>query len=293
MRTSFIKNILWASDFSDEAREALLYAGFFAKAFHSRISACHVMPGFAPSLYEVDIVRPELQRRQEAAREEARSKLLAVAKKMRIPFSEVIVAEGSPAKIIIDIAVRKKADLIVIGKKGQSALEKLFIGSVANQVLRSSPLPVLVTRMKTGQPRMKKILVPTDFSAQEETERDVAWSLARGFNAAITLLHVVELFGHEFSPGEIEQMFKSLLERLKKRKERDERGLKISEEIIRAVTASHGIVDYAQANQFDLIVMSTYVQSKVERFFLGSTSEKVVSHSNVPVFAIPPSFRVK
>jgi nucleotide-binding universal stress UspA family protein len=88
-------------------------------------------------------------------------------------------------------------------------------------------------------------------------------------------------------------MFKSLLERLKKRKERDERGLKISEEIIRAVTASHGIVDYAQANQFDLIVMSTYVQSKVERFFLGSTSEKVVSHSNVPVFAIPPSFRVK
>ncbi|MBU2438160.1 MAG: universal stress protein, partial [Acidobacteria bacterium] len=44
----------------------------------------------------------------------------------------------------------------------------------------------------------------------------------------------------------------------------------------------------AQSNKYDLIVISTCVQSKIERFFLGSTTEKVIAHSQVPIFAIPP-----
>ena len=43
-------------------------------------------------------------------------------------------------------------DLIVMGRKGLSALERLFIGSVANQVLRNSPIPILLTKKKSGKP---------------------------------------------------------------------------------------------------------------------------------------------
>ena len=63
----------------------------------------------------------------------------------------------------------------------------------------------------------------------------------------------------------------------------------VSEDVYRAINAAVGIVDYADTHKFDMIVISTCVQSKIERFFLGSTTEKVISYSHIPVFAIPPS----
>jgi len=83
-------------------------------------------------------------------------------------------------------------------------------------------------------------------------------------------------------------MFKALLSRLKKRKKREKEDIKISEEVIRALNAPLGIVDFAETHKFDLVVISTYVHSRLERFFLGSTTEKVVSYTHLPVFAIPP-----
>ena len=47
-----IKNVLWATDFSEESKEALAYASFFAKAFKAKLIALHVVPDFAPALYE-------------------------------------------------------------------------------------------------------------------------------------------------------------------------------------------------------------------------------------------------
>jgi nucleotide-binding universal stress UspA family protein len=175
-----------------------------------------------------------------------------------------------------------------MGKKGLSVVEKLFIGSVANNVLRSSRVPVLLTKKKSGKIRLKKILVPTDFTKQEEIERDFAWRLAKGLDADIALLHVLELHDYEFSPRMLENMFNAILKRLKQRKKREKEDIKVSEDVYRAVNAAIGIVDYAETHKFDMIVISTYVHSKLERFFLGSTTEKVISYSHIPVFAIPP-----
>jgi nucleotide-binding universal stress UspA family protein len=212
-----------------------------------------------------------------------------VKKAKGIPF-KVIVKEGSASKTIIEVAEQEKADLIVIGRRGMSAIEKLFIGSVANHVLRNSPVPILVTKKKSGKPRFKKIIVPTDFSEREEVERDFAWELAKGLGSNLTLLHVLELHDYEFSPSVLDELFNSLLKRLKKRKKREKAEIKVSEEVYRAINASVGIVDYAETHHFDLIVISTCVQTKLERFFLGSTTEKVISYTHIPVFAIPPTY---
>jgi len=284
----FLKKILWATDFSDEAQEAFLYADAFAKTFKSSIVALHVVPDFSPALYDMAyIVKGELARRLAFVKEEAKKKLNTMKKAKGIPF-KIIVKEGTASKKIIEVAEKEKVDLIVIGRRGMSAIEKLFIGSVANQVLRCSSVPILVTKKKRGKPRFKKIIVPTDFSDQEEVERDFAWKLARGFGSDITLLHVLELHDYEFSPRVLDDLFKSLLKRLKQRKKREKADIKVSEEVCRAINASIGIVDYAETHNFGLIVISTCVQSKLERFFLGSTTEKVISYTHIPIFAIPP-----
>lgn len=288
---SFLKTILWATDFSDEAQEALLYAQAFAEAFKARIVGLHVVPDFAPAFYNMgSVIKGELAKKVDSLKKEAKKRLEAIKTSRGIPF-EVIVQEGTASKKIIEVAEKKKADLIIIGRRGLSVIEKLFIGSVANQVLRSSSVPILVTKKKKGKPQFKKILVPTDFSAQEEVEREYAWKLATGLKASeLALLHVLELHDYEFSPKVLDEMFNTVLRRLKQRKKREKRGFKVSEDITRAVNASIGIVDYAETHHYDLIVISTCTQSKLERFFLGSTTEKVISYSHIPIFALPPSY---
>jgi nucleotide-binding universal stress UspA family protein len=286
----FLKKILWATDFSDEAQESLLYAYAFAKAFKASIVALHVIPDFSAALYDAAyVIKGELVKKVAAVKKDAEEKLKTLQKAKGISFKS-IVKEGTAAKVIIDVAEKEGVDLIVIGRRGMSAIEKLFIGSVANQVLRNSPVPILVTKKKTGVPRFKKIIVPTDFSEREEVERDFAWEIARGFGSELTLLHVLELHDYEFSPRVLDDMMDSLLKRLKQRKKREKTDIKIREEVYRAINAAIGIVDFAETHRYDLIVISTCVQSKLERFFLGSTTEKVISYTHIPIFAIPPTY---
>lgn len=286
-----IKNILWATDFSDEAGQALRIAQAFAKAFGARLTALHVVPDYAPLLHEVVAAQvADFGRRVRELRKATRKKIETEAKRRRIAFKDILVESGSAPKKIVETAEKKKADLIVIGRKGLSAMEKVFVGSVANQVLRASSVPVLMTG--GGKPRasFRKILVPTDFSVQEEIERDYAWMLAGALGADLTLLHVLELHEFSFSPRELQAVFDDVLGRLKKRKVRAKGSFQVREDVTRSVNAAAGIVEYAERKNTDLIVMSTCTEGFLQRFFLGSNTEKVIAYAGIPVFAIPAAF---
>lgn len=284
----FLKNILWPTDFSSEAKEALRYAEFFARAFRAKITALHVTPDFVPAMYQNSLViQKELMRRTKQMKNQARGQIQSLGREKGIAFGKIVVTEGSAAKKIVETAEKEKVELIVMGKKGQSALEKLLIGSVANHVLRHSPAPVLVTKKSRRTLAVKKILVPTDFTEEEEIERDYAWNLAKRLGASLTLLYVLELFGHEFRL--VDEMFKTVDEKFKQRLARKRRGVKVSGDMTKAISAAQGIAEYAQKRRFDLIVMATCV-GRLGRFFLGSTTEKVISSTDLPVFAIPPKF---
>jgi nucleotide-binding universal stress UspA family protein len=286
--TGFIKNILWPTDFSSEGQEALLYAGLFAKAFSAQITALHVAPDLSPSFYaDNPIVELELSRRMAAMNKKAEAQLLAMSKRRKIAFKKVIVTEGSAAKKIVETAENEKADLIVMGKKGHSRLEKILIGSVANHVLRHSSVPVLVTKKKKPPRRVKSILVPTDFAKEEDTEREFAWKLAKGFDASLIFLYVLELFGHESRL--VDHMFRSVMDKFQKRAHRGSRGISVSKDVVRATYAAAGIDRYSREHPFDLIVMATCARG-LGRFFLGSTTERVISETELPVFVLPPKY---
>ncbi len=283
-----VKNILWATDFSAEAQTALHYAGMMAGAFGTGITALHVAPDFSPIIYEVlSTYIDDPGSKVDAVKSGAMKKIESAGKKAGIEFRRIVVETGSAPKKIIEVAKKEKAGLIVIGKTGLAGLEKILMGSVANRVLRDSAVPVLITGKKKGRARLGKILVPTDFSGREDIERNFAGMLALKFGAELRLLHVLELHGHEFSSAELDGMFELAVERLKPLRTKPSRAMKVTEDVIRAINAASGIVEYARTNRSDMIVMSTCAQSKLGRFLLGSTTEKVISYSPLPVFAIP------
>jgi nucleotide-binding universal stress UspA family protein len=284
----FLKNILWATDFSKESRAALAYAEVFAEKFSAEITAVHVAPDFSPALYDASpAVEQELIVRMDAVKKDAKAKLARLGRKAGRPFKKIVMTEGSAAKKIIETAEKENADLIVMGKKGHSVIEKILIGSVANHVLRHSPVPVLVTKKRRQDFTVGKILVPTDFTKEEEVEREFAWQLAKGFGAALTLLYVVELYGHEFRF--VDQMFDSVLDKFKKKVRPRKSGITVNHDITRAINAALGIEEYSRTHHYDLIVMATCIGG-LGRFFLGSTTEKVISYTDLPVFALPPKY---
>jgi nucleotide-binding universal stress UspA family protein len=57
------------------------------------------------------------------------------------------IREGSPAREIVDAATRESCDLVVMGTHGRSGVDRLLLGSVAERVVRSSPVPVLTVRV--------------------------------------------------------------------------------------------------------------------------------------------------
>jgi len=281
-----IKHVLWATDFSAESKEALAYADFFAKTYKAKLTALHVVPDFAPALYEAWPEAEALLLGQiEANKAKAKAQLERMCETEHVCPTKIAVAEGPAAKVILQTAKKEGADLIVIGRKGRTGGEQNLIGGVANRILRGSRVPVLVTKGTTAKPEaIKKILVPTDFTAAEDIERDHAWRLAKTLGASLMFLYVLELFGHDFRLTD--EMFAVVLKKLQARKKREHKAVEIGEDVVKAVHGWEGIVDYARSKDYELIVMSTTVK-RLSRFFLGSTTEKVIAHSNVPVYAIP------
>jgi nucleotide-binding universal stress UspA family protein len=281
-----VKQILWATDFSEESKEALAYADFFAKTFKAKLIALHVVPDFAPALYETwPEVEAQLIGQIEASKTNAKIKLDQMCQTHGVCPAKVVIAEGSAAAVILQTARKEGADLIVVGRKGITGPEPNLIGSVTTRILRGSRVPVLVTKGTTAKPgALKKILVPTDFSAAEDIERDYAWMLAKKLDASLTFLYVLEVFGHDFRLTD--EMFRAVLKKLEARRRREHKAVEMNDDVVKATRGWDGIIDYAETKGFELIVMSTSVR-RLARLFLGSTTEKVVAHSRVPVFAIP------
>ena len=98
---------------------------------------------------EVNGMRKDVRASLEALIEKDAKALLAeyaTVAEMRGVKAETILASGHPAKIILDIAKIKGADLIVVGSRGLGGVKGLLLGSVSNAVVQNSKVPVMVVK---------------------------------------------------------------------------------------------------------------------------------------------------
>jgi len=140
---------------------------------------------------------------------------------------------------------------------------------------------------------MKKILVPTDFSTQAEQALKVAAQLAKKHKSEIYLLHMLELplnlVDKAKSGGSLpESLFfmKLAHKRFKEVLSSDYlKGIKVYETVL-FQEAFDGIIEIANKNKVDLIVMGSHGASGFKEMFIGSNTEKVVRTSTIPVLVI-------
>lgn len=153
-----LRAIVYATDFSEASRAALAAAVELTRKFEARLTILHVAQGRVDVVPVVAGVPPvEIGSRPEEARGSALRRLEQWSAE-NVPEGQPVtldVAEGDPAEEIVEFAASQGADILVLGTQGHSALERFFLGSVAEAVLRRAPCPILAVpyRVAGEEPR--------------------------------------------------------------------------------------------------------------------------------------------
>ncbi|MGE3312762.1 MAG: universal stress protein [Limisphaerales bacterium] len=142
-----IRRILVPVDFSANARKAITYATAFARQFGATLTFLHVVQvNYAYGEFGA-IDFSALEREMRAGADKELAALVASATGAGLQ-ADSIVREGSPPKIIADVARELGSDLLVISTHGYTGLRHVLMGSIAEHVVRYAPCPVLVVRLQ-------------------------------------------------------------------------------------------------------------------------------------------------
>jgi nucleotide-binding universal stress UspA family protein len=143
-----IKTILFPTDFSEGAANALKYAVDIAKRYGAKLHMLHVIYDIAKAsgAFVPHISMDQMYKDIEAGAKKELEKFgledLSGMKDM-----ERSVITGVPHDEIVKFATKNKIDLVVIGTHGRSGIDRILFGSTAAQVVRNAPCPVLTVRL--------------------------------------------------------------------------------------------------------------------------------------------------
>lgn len=145
-----IRRILVPTDFSDCSAPAVRYAAELAEKFGAELVLLHVVPDAVLALPDAVMPTPlptaDLDVLTDSGKEGLANLVAAEKLESRKPRTEVRV--GSPATEVIAAAKDLHADLVCIGTHGRGGLSRVLLGSVAEEVVRHAPCPVLTVRPK-------------------------------------------------------------------------------------------------------------------------------------------------
>lgn len=222
---------------------------------------------------------------------------------------EPLLAHSSdPIRAIIDAAQAHACDLIVMGTHAREGLPRLLLGSVAEQVLRQSPLPVMLLRDAAQAPfegNFQRLLIPVDGGVAGQVALETGIELARRLGAALILLHVVPepmlLTGDFIGVGYVMPDWQGQHSTLKREGEALLASalarcgaLKAETRLVPSLRRDVGtvILEVSKAEGVDLVIMGTHGRQGLERLLLGSVAEQVAHHAETPVLlarSIPAS----
>jgi nucleotide-binding universal stress UspA family protein len=205
---------------------------------------------------------------------------------------ETEVHQGSVVDGILVEAERHGVELVVMATHGRQGLQRARLGSVTEQVLERSPIPVVVVRPGTALPRLGgTLLVPVDGSPGAEAALPVARALAQALAARVLLVKVV-LPLVRYGPGRaIEPDFE---EHERIAAEADLEGLTASFRQIGLAAEARAVVGpiagtilaLSATAGADLIVMGTHAATGLTRAILGSVADEVVRKAQQPVVLV-------
>ena len=286
-----LKNILYLTDFSEPSEAALPFGMAIARSYGAKIYVLHVSvpPPYAYATPETAAAALESQE------ENAETEMQRVESQLVNLPHETAVERGTRVWPALERTIKDcQIDLVVLGTHGRTGAQKLLMGSVAEEIFRRSPVPVLtigpsVRRGLHSDARFHRVLFPTDFTPESVAAAPYGVSLAQENQANLVLLHVIPRSEEqtEAKPGEL-----SVADAMYQLNEMVPVGAELwcrPEPVVEYGEPAGRILETTKERGMDLIVLG--VRQAVGRLSAAthlerSTAHKVVAHAVCPVLTV-------
>ena len=295
-------------DGSSFAEHAVPVAGGIARAAGARIHLVQVheapLVAAAPDMMvPYDAKWDATIRRQE--QEYLQGMANRISERWGVPTRAELL-DGPPAMALSVYAREMDIDTIVMTTHGRGGLSRMWLGSVADGVIRRSGVPVLVLRPESdavdmdAELRPRHVLIPMDGSELSRGVLDRAVWLGSLFGARYTLLRValpVPLIRAPFPASSDTEFMEKVVAEQQEWAQRDldeaaaplrERDLDVDVVVVSGPVPASAILDHAATNAVDLIAIATHGRGGWSRLALGSVADKVLRGATMPLLLYRP-----
>lgn len=286
MRTQ--PTLLAATDFSDDARNAVERAALLAAQQRARLTLLHVLSGTS-----LGIVRSLFR-----VPDEAEATLVANARRTLDELAAEIAAKaaGAPAtrvrvgRVVDEVlAASRRADLLVLGARGWNPVRDTILGTTAERLLHRCRRPVLVVK-RAAHGGYRQVLVPVDFSPCSVTALQTALRIAPA--AQVTVVHAWNVpFEGRLWLGGVDQeqvrryrvqAHQQALTGIDRLLQATGGAARCARMVVRGAAASIVLGEEIERDA-DLIVIGRHSRSKIEDTVLGSVTRHVLSGARCDV----------
>lgn len=300
-----LDTIMVPLDGSEFSRQAVPRAVSLARRADATLLLVRIHRGFpAADLHEAPASLLEADRELE---EHEREELSDAAEEMRRehPDVETVFGQGDVGDALLRRA-EERADLVVMSTHGRGGLSRFWLGSVADELVRSCSVPLFLVRPeengtseRSAPPDLDHLLVPLDGSRTAGGVLEPATSVGELYEARYTLVRVVQpvmLPGYSYGdlpegvdPEAAEAMKETARHHLERHAAKlREAGHRVDVQVVEAPSVPAALLETRNRLAADLIAMSTRGESGVKRMVLGSVADKVLRGSEHPLLVYNP-----
>lgn len=257
--------ILIPIDFTEQSLLAIKQSYNLAKYTHSKILLLHVYESQGNERFE------EISKLAKKTQEESG---------VETDFMNV---KGNIYKETVRVAEELNATMIIVGLESHMSTKDV-IGASASKFIRESPCPVISIRGKDHRDGCENILLPLDLTKESRQKVDKAIEFAKYFGAAIRILGVFGAADEKYEnqlhayAHQVKQYIKS-------------KGIACTNKTIASENIAETVVEYGNKIEADLIMIMTKTDLNMKEFFVGTTAQRVIDISNIPVLSIRPIHR--
>jgi nucleotide-binding universal stress UspA family protein len=308
MKPLLLADDLKAESSGDKSRTRVTraWARFFSERLGSPLEAATVLET-DETAWEYNMLHKTYSRLLSDAHTKSfeKTKLDTVANQLR---AHPLFLVGSPVQELVKLAPGHKFQMMVLGTHGREGIKRMFLGSVAEEIVRQSEIPVCVLGpqvQKNGvlPPKSGKlnIVVATDLGKGSRAAETFAVKLAKQIGASITLVHcayqgqspmIQMALGSPEGQAAVAEMFKDLTKTLtaqlkKKQQSIEKAGVECKINLDkRSATSYRSILRAVEREEGSIVVAGTHARNLLGQAFFGSTARQTILRSPVPVVIV-------
>jgi nucleotide-binding universal stress UspA family protein len=283
---------LSAIDFSTFTDTIFSYSVALCKKYDAKLFLVHVTTDLN-RLLEHSETALDVEALQEENIRYAQERLEERVKGLPIK-NEIIISQGTPADIISRFAAEQQTDMVITATHGKAGFKRILLGSVTEKLIKTLDCPLLVLPLQEHdlippaaiEIKLKKILVGCDFSPDSKLAFDYGLSLAQEFQAELHLSHVIKPSLYRNEREGINQLRDRLEKKLDGMVPEDCRDWCTAKTALLDGEPYIALMDYAKEQEMDMIVLGIRGHTLWEKLLVGSTTDRLIRHSPLPVLAV-------